>query len=133
MGQQEGHEQGQQEGQQGASKGPQIKKLKEYKETSSLKGSPTFDEIENASMKKIREQIKVACDDLYEQGIFQKVFAWKNKMQKAGYSDRAILHTLTKCLIKRSFDGVGGAWGYCTKIISVENGNYNERDFRKVN
>jgi hypothetical protein len=48
-------------------------------------------------------------------------------MLKEGKNERAILHVLARCYMKRPED----PWGYCVKIISVEDGNYNERDYLK--
>ena len=51
-------------------------------------------------------------------------------MLKRKINPRTILHTLTRCHVKRKFDE-SGPWGYCVEIIKVEDGNYNERDYQK--
>lgn len=92
---------------------------------------PSKDEIDNASIVKLKEQIKSVSDELYDKKIFPKVHMWVNKQIKDNKNQRAILHTLIRCLMKGSFQQNGGAVAYCTKILKVENGNYNERDHQK--
>lgn len=92
---------------------------------------PTKDELENASIIKLKEKINIITKQLYDEKIFPKVNMWVNTMRKKKINDRTILHTLTRCYLKKTFDK-GNAWGYCTKIISVEDGNYNEKDYRRT-
>jgi len=94
---------------------------------------PTFDKdmLDNASIVKLKKDIDSVVEQLYEKKIFTKVHAWKNKMLKEGKNERAILHVLLRCVMKGSF-GKDTAWGYCTKIIQAENGNYNEKDYNKT-
>jgi len=91
---------------------------------------PSLENIENASLPKVREYLDKICDELYEREIFPKAHAWKNKMIKEKRNHRAVLHILMKCLIKRNFEG-GDPWGWCTKIIQIEDGNFSEREYRK--
>ena len=56
-------------------------------------------------------------------------------MLKQGKNERAILHTLTRCYLKHQtqpFTKKDSPWAYCIKIIQVENGNFNERDYLKA-
>ena len=71
-------------------------------------------------------EIDKICDELFDKKIFAKVHSWKDKMTKDGQNKKAILHTLNQCLKKRKFKTT--PWAYCTKIIQVENGNYNEAE-----
>jgi len=92
---------------------------------------PTKDEIDNSSSSKLKSEIDLVCDQLYEKKIFPKVHTWKNKMLKEKKNERAILHTLTRCFLKRVFKGTT-PWGYCKKIIEAEHGNYSEQDYHKT-
>ena len=53
-------------------------------------------------------------------------------MLKQKKNKRALLHTLVRCYLKKEFESNSGAFGYCKKIIEVENGNYSERDYLKT-
>ena len=92
---------------------------------------PSKEILTEASIKKINSDIEKLCERLYKHKIFVKVYAFKNKMLKTNKNERAILHTLSRCYLKRKFEK-GGAWGYCMKIMQVENGNYNESDHNKT-
>jgi hypothetical protein len=89
---------------------------------------PSKEEIQESSDPKIEEYIQQVCKRLYEEKIFPEVNAFKNKMIKGKKNGRGVLHVLTRCYIARPDD----PWGYCQKIISVEDGNYNESDYRKT-
>lgn len=90
---------------------------------------PSKDEIENESSVKLKKDIDAASKEIYDKNIFPKVTAWVNTMRKSGKNDRAILHTLLRCIMKPPKES---CWAYCTRIISVENGNFNERDYQKT-
>jgi hypothetical protein len=89
---------------------------------------PTPEEISEASAPKIESLVEQTCSKLYEGKVFPKVHAWRNKQRKEGKNDRAILHTLCRCYLAKPED----PWGYCEKIITLENLNYNERDHQKA-
>jgi hypothetical protein len=89
---------------------------------------PSKEEIQESSDPKIEEYIRQVCARLYEEKIFPEVHAFKNKMIKGKKNGRGVLHVLTRCYMAKPED----PWGYCQKIISVEDGNYNERDYRKT-
>ena len=89
---------------------------------------PSKEEIQESSDPKIEECIQQVCARLYEEKIFPEVHAFKNKMLKGKKNGRGVLHVLTRCYLAKPED----PWGYCQKIISVEEGNYNERDYRKT-
>ena len=86
---------------------------------------PSKHEIDNASSVKLIQDIEAISKELYDKKIFLKVNAWINQMRKQHKNDRAIIHTLLRCLMKPPKNS---AWAYCTKIIQVEDGNFNERD-----
>ena len=90
---------------------------------------PTKEEVNESSIPKIKEDLEKVCEHLYETEKFLKVHAFKNKMLKEGKYERAILHTLIRCSLKDKFQD--SAWGYCMKVIGIENGNYNEYEYRK--
>lgn len=102
-------------------------KLKERKEAFSL---PSKEEINESSKIKLKQDIEELSQKLYEEKIFPKVHAFKNKMLKDGKNERTILHVLARCYLKRTFDE--DAWAYCMEIMKIEDGNYNERDYLKT-
>ena len=87
------------------------------------------DVIENASIRKILADIDLVCDKLIEANIFSKAHLFKSTMLKKGQNERAILHTLSKAYLKEKFER--GPWAYCTQILKVENGNYNEKEHQQ--
>ena len=89
---------------------------------------PSKEEIQESSDPKIEEYIQQVCTRLYEEKIFPEVHAFKNKAIKKKSNGRGVLHVLTRCYIAKPKD----PWGYCQKIIAVEDGNYNARDYEKT-
>ncbi len=89
---------------------------------------PSKEEIQESSDPKIEEYIQQVCARLYEEKIFPEVHAFKNKAIKKKSNGRGVLHVLTRCYIAKPKD----PWGYCQKIIAVEDGNYNARDYEKT-
>ncbi len=91
--------------------------------------------ISNGSLPKVKAEIKKIGKELYDNKIFPEVFAFINKMLKEQKSERAILHSLTRCytkaMNKNGFDKDGGPWAYCTRIMQIENGNFNEAEYKK--
>ena len=116
----------------------QSSSLKETipKGTDGKKAVPLKDIISNGSIPKIKAEIQKVGKELYDNKIFIEVFAFINKMLKENKSERAILHSLTRCyakaMNKNGFDKDGGPWAYCTKIIQIENGNFNEAEYLKT-
>jgi hypothetical protein len=92
---------------------------------------PTKEEIKESSQKKIKEDLQKICDELYTKNVFIDAHKFKNTMLKRKINPRALLHTLIRCYIKQSFKK-DNPWGYCLEILKVEDGNYNEVDFRKT-
>lgn len=88
---------------------------------------PSQEELTEASEKKIREYIDQISENLYRQGIFPEAHKFKNSMLKKHQNPRAVLHALSRCYMVRPEE----PWAYCQKIMKVEDGNYNERDYRK--
>ena len=93
---------------------------------------PSQEIINESSIPKIQIDLNKICDELYEAKIFPEVHAFKNTMLKKGKNERSVLHTLSRCYLKKTFDKDGGPWAYCIKIINIEDGNYNERDYLKT-
>lgn len=91
---------------------------------------PSQQQINESSIPKVKTDLDKICEVLYNEKIFPKVHAFKNQMLKQGKNERAILHTLSRCYIKKTFKD--GPWAYCVKIIQIENGNFNERDYLKT-
>lgn len=105
-----------------------VNKLKEAgTQTFSL---PSAEGINEASKPKLTEYLNLICKELYETKIFPKAIAFKNTMLKKKKSERAILHVLVRAYLKKTFDE-SGPWAYCEKIIQIENGNFNEREYLK--
>lgn len=55
---------------------------------------------------------------------FKKSHEWLQRQRNLHMNPRAILHTLRQCRIYHPKN----PWGYCDKIMKIENGNFNERD-----
>jgi hypothetical protein len=108
----------------------QIRSVQSRSVKKSLASPPSKDEIEDASIVKIKSDIEEIAEKLYNEKIFPEVHSFKNKFLKNGNSPRAILHALSRCYLKKTFKD--NPWSYCVKILQVENGNYNERDFNKT-
>lgn len=62
--------------------------------------------------------------NLLSQDGFKKTYAWIQRQRNLHMNPRAILHTLRQCQ-KYHPDN---PWSYCSRIIEIENGNFNERD-----
>jgi hypothetical protein len=92
---------------------------------------PSKEDISESSILKLKGDLDKITKELYDSKIFPKVHTFKNQMLKKGKNERAIIHTLTRCYLKKEFIN-NDPWAYCTKIISVEDGNYNERDHNKA-
>jgi len=91
----------------------------------------TRDEIlQEGSERKILEEMEKLVEEVYQSETFPKVNAFKNKMLKKGKSPQAIAHALIQWNRKPNKDPKQ-AWAYCLKIVEVESGNYNERNFSK--
>lgn len=88
---------------------------------------PSKEETQNFSDLKLDEALEDICKQLYEKKIFSEVFAFKNQMANGRKNKRALLHTLGRCYLSKPKK----PWGYCTKIMKVENGNFNEQEYRK--
>ena len=91
---------------------------------------PDKETIKDAAERKIYDDIDMVCKKLYDDKIFPKVHAYKNTQLKKTKNARAVLHVLSRCYLKKTFDN--GPWAYCEKIMQVENGNYNESDYTKA-
>jgi len=93
---------------------------------------PSQEIINESSIPKVTSDLNKICDELHETKIFPKAHAFKNTMLKNSKNERSILHTLSRCYLKKTFDKDGGPWAYCIKIINIEDGNFNERDYLKT-
>jgi hypothetical protein len=58
--------------------------------------------------------------------IFPRVYQWLGLQTKLKRNQRAIDYTLQCCLDKNPQPN---PWGYCTKVIMIVNGTFNERDY----
>ena len=85
---------------------------------------PSFDEILFSSGPKTKSDLQKVCKQLYGEKTFPEVYAFSNTQLKAKMNPKAVIHALARCVISKPKE----PWGYCQKIIAVENGNYNERD-----
>ena len=110
-----------------------VKKVKKEKKTPYR--VPDLESIEVDSKLKIKEELDKITKFLYDTKIFLKAPMFVNTMRKQEKNDRAVLHTLMRCRLKATrekFKDDKAVWAYCTKIINVEDGNYNEKDFAKT-
>lgn len=91
---------------------------------------PSKEEINESSIPKIESDLDRICQELYDKKIFPKAHAFRNTKAKAGKNKRAMLHALCRALLKKTF--TGNPWEYCERIMQVEHGNFNERDYQKT-
>jgi hypothetical protein len=90
-----------------------------------VRGKAALDDIPEYSLKKLIDEIEKMSSGLYEEKIFPDVYAFKNKAAKNKINPKAVLRALIQCGKNKPSD----PWGYCTKILQVEDGNYNANDF----
>lgn len=84
-------------------------------------------DIPDLAPQKIAELIIEVANEL-SLGKFTKAFEWIQKQRNMRKNEGAILHTLTRCkLADSSKYKAWNPWAYCDKIMSIENGNYNEQ------
>lgn len=104
------------------------KELKEHdppqSSTAPFKALPN-EEILESSDKKINSDIVGIANTLSKEK-FPKVYQWIQVKRNLRKNNRAILHCLNRCSLADIKPDK--AWGYCEKILEVENGNYNEQD-----
>jgi uncharacterized protein YdaU (DUF1376 family) len=89
---------------------------------------PSKEEISESSIPKIKEYVEEVTKQLYDNGIFTKVHAFKHTMKKRKLNERAILHALCRCYAAKPKD----PWAYCEKIMQQEDGSYNARQYEKT-
>lgn len=92
---------------------------------------PSKEDISESSILKVKDDLKKITEELYTNKIFPKVHSFVNKMLKQNKNERAIIHTLTRCYLKKEFKN-DDPWAYCAHIIKIENGNFNEREHHKA-
>lgn len=85
---------------------------------------PDVEEIMFSSGPKLKRDLEEIANELKNAKLFPKAFAFKNKALKEKKNLRAVLHTLKQCFINRPDE----PWAYCTYVLGVEDGNYNERE-----
>lgn len=87
---------------------------------------PSHEQILYSSGPKIKTDLMKVADELRRENIFPTVYAFVNKSLNDHQNPRAIIHALGKCFLNRPKN----PYGYCVKILRVENGNFNEHDAR---
>ena len=92
---------------------------------------PTDEDINECAIPKIKKYINGLADLLYQEKIFPTAPTFKNTMFKEEKNPRTILHTLIRCYLKKQFNKEG-PWAYCERIMQIEEGNFNEREFQKT-
>lgn len=102
----------------------QTSNKQEVKEVKNLKSLPSQEHIKEESLPQVKQHINEIAKQLYEREIFPKAQAFVNKSIKEKRNLRAILHTLSRCMLSKPED----PWAFCMKIIQVEDGNFNEQD-----
>jgi hypothetical protein len=68
------------------------------------------------------------AESIRQSGKFKKIHSFINKHRDKNKS--AIYHTLCQ-LEKSKVKGDSNCWAYCNKILQVENGNFNEQQYRE--
>ena len=100
---------GKQTGRQREFKGQHLKNYKELKEINIKEyeafSLPSQEILNDASYRKIEQDLDAICEILYRENIFPQVHIFKNTMLKTNGNKRAILHTLTRCYTKGKIDG----------------------------
>ena len=82
--------------------------------------------INESSIPQIKKFIDQMSDKLYYEKVWVEAPKYKNTMLKRAKNPRAVLYTLIQIYKKKPKQ----PWGYCQQILKVEDGNYNEQDFR---
>jgi hypothetical protein len=90
---------------------------------------PSQEIVKESSIPQAKKELDKLCEEIYQQKLFPKVHAFKKQMLKEKKNPRAVIHALSRCYLKRP--PPDQAWGYCIQVMKVEDGNYNEQDFRK--
>jgi hypothetical protein len=102
----------------------------------SKKASPVINEllgknfqnnISDFALPLIKEKIIDIAEILKVEKIFENVDKFILDLYDENLNPRTILHALIRCYLKRP----DSPKAYCRKIISIEDGNYNERDHQK--
>lgn len=89
---------------------------------------PLKEEISESSKPKTEQSIESLSKHLYDEKIFPDVFAFKNLCLKHKANLRAVVHTLSRCIITKPTN----PWAYCVSIMKKEDGNFNARDYEKA-
>lgn len=92
--------------------------------------SPSLKESPPAAVDFLNSSLEKKIKYLAENNIFPKAPVFANDQIKRGRNVQAIEHAFNQLYQKSKNNNFqsNGAWGYCTKIVNVESGNYNERD-----
>lgn len=82
--------------------------------------------ISNASTLKLKDEIK---DMAFEaKKIFPNVYKWIQKYKNKNVNQRSIVLALMRLNLKSQGGTIDNPWSYCTQIVEIENGNFNEAD-----
>lgn len=103
---------------------------KNIKEVVSSFELPDKETVNESSIPQVKMFINQISDKLYYEKIWVEAPKYTNTMLKRAKNPRAVLHTLIRVYIKKPKQDQ--IWGYCQQILKTEDGNYNERDFRKT-
>lgn len=112
--------------------GAPQKKERNIKEKKKYASVPSQEQINEFSLPKIKEFLTGFSETLYQANIFPKVNAFVNSQYKKKKNPRAILHALVRVHIKHSIDKSINSWAYANKVIEAEDGNYNARQYGKI-
>ena len=88
----------------------------------------TKETIEDISTLKLKDEIK--DQSKLVEGIFPGVYKWMQKLKNKNVNPRAIVLALMRLNLKSQGETIDNPWGYCNKIVKIENGNFNEADHR---
>lgn len=88
---------------------------------------PFGEDIENSTPEQVEEAIVDICSQLQVSGIFTEASGFARENMDRNRNWKAIFHSLLKCLINNPKH----PWAYCEKILGIEEGNFNARDYQK--
>ena len=76
------------------------------------------------------KKLSLLADSLKKSGRFLRVYTFIGKMRKLKKNINSVYHALDR-LSKTLKVPPDSAWAFCTKIVEVESGNYNEQEYRQ--
>lgn len=76
----------------------------------------------------IKDQISAKAEFIYNSHLWDKVHIFTNSAIKYGCNMDALLYTLEQFIESSRKHVITDQWGYCKRIMQIQNGNFNERE-----